>query len=331
MQKPFALVAIASMALLLAGCQSAPSDLVGDLSCQPTAPGTASDAVVVLGGADAVPSVRFEEALAPARTQRTVVNPGEGRLAEPGSQVTFAYAAFDAATGDVIDAVGYGTPHAQVVLDGRSMVSGLEGALRCSAEGSRIAAVVPPEEAFGDAGSEKHGIAASDSVVLIVDVVSIAADRALGERQPVMDSLPQVHVGATGEPQVTIPPKSPPTAFSATVMRKGEGLVVTEGATVTVEYRGVVWASGRTFDSSWQRDDPVRMPTSSFMKAFGDAIVGNTVGSQVLAIVPPALGFGDEGSREFGIDAADTMVYVIDILAVVQPITPAPITPGEGE
>jgi peptidylprolyl isomerase len=322
-QKPIAFVAFAGAVLLLAACQSPPSELTGDLSCQPTATGTASEAIVVLGGPETIPSVRFTEALTPARTQRTVVDPGEGRLAEPGSLVTFAYAAFDASTGDLIDAVGYRTPPAQAVLDGRSLVAGLEDVILCSNAGSRIAAVLPPEETFGGTGSEQYGIEASDSVVVIVDVVSVAADRAVGEEQAVMDSLPEVHVGATGEPQITIPPKTPPTTYSATVLKRGDGVEVTPGATVTVEYRGVVWATGRTFDSTWQRDTLVRMPTSNYQKGFGDALLGQTVGSQVLAIVPPALGFGADGNREFGIAGDDTLVYVIDILASVPPLTPA--------
>lgn len=322
MQKSIAFVAFASIALLLAACQSAPGESTGELSCQPTAAGAASDAVVVRGGGDAVPSVRFDEALAPARTQRTVVQAEEGRLAEPGSLVTFAYAAFDAASGDMIDAVGYESPYAQVALNGRSLLTGVEKALLCATAGSRIAAVIPPEESFDGDGNEQYGIAASDSVVLVIDVVSIAADRAQGERQVVMDSLPQADVGATGEPLITIPPKSSPTGYSATVLKLGEGDAVIEGATVTVEYRGVVWSSGRTFDSSWHRDELVRMPTSSFWKGFGDALLGQKVGSQVLAIIPPEFGFGADGNRELGIEADDTMVFVIDILAVVQPPMP---------
>lgn len=322
MQKPIAVVAFASIALILASCQTPPGETVSRHSCEPAAAGAASDAVDVLGGDSTVPRVRFDEPLAAASTQRTVLNDGNGRIAEQGSLVTFAYAAFNGTTGDAIDAIGYDSPPSQVVLNGTSLVAGLEKALLCTAAGSRVAAVIPPGEAFDGRGAEQHGVSAEDPVVLVVDLIDVAADRAHGERQPVRDSLPRVDVGATGEPQITIPPQSPPTTYSATVLRKGSGEEVTAGATVTVEYRGVVWSSGRTFDSSWYRDELVRMPTSSYLPSIEDAMLGQTVGSQVLAIVPPAFGFGDEGNREFGIDSHDTMVFVIDILAVVQPPSP---------
>jgi FKBP-type peptidyl-prolyl cis-trans isomerase len=158
--------------------------------------------------------------------------------------------------------------------------------------------------------------------VLVIDVAAVAADRATGERQEVMDSLPRVDIAATGEPQVTIPPKSPPAMYSSTVLKLGEGEQVAEGDTVTVEYLGVEWASGRIFDSSWFNDDLVRMPTSSFLPGIGDALVGKTVGSQVLVIIPPEFGYGDEGNRELGIESDDTMVFVVDVLAVVKQPSP---------
>lgn len=319
-------MALASVALLLAGCQSAPIDRRGEHGCEPVAPGAASAAVEVRGGQSAVPSIEIDGTLAPYRTQRTVVEPGNGRIAEEGSLVTFAYAAFSGSSGDVIDTVGYQSPYSQVVLNGRSLVAGVEKSLLCSTAGSRIAAVIPMADAFGELGNERYGLSAADPIVLVIDVVAVAADRAVGERQAVMDNLPGVDVAATGEPQITIPPKSPPAEYSATVLRLGEGDAVAEGATVTVEYLGVEWASGRTFDSSWYQDDLVRMPTSSFPKGIGDALVGKAVGSQVLVIIPPAFGYAEEGNRELGIEADDTMVFVVDILAVVQP--PASVVEG---
>jgi len=57
------------------------------------------------------------------------------------------------------------------------------------------------------------------------------------------------------------------------------------------------------------------MPTSSYLKGIGDALVGKTVGSQILVVIPPKFGYGDEGNMELGIDADDTMVFVVDILS----------------
>jgi len=327
--KKIAVAALASIALLLAGCQSAPVDPVSETGCVPADPGAASDSVQVSwGGADvldAVPSIQIDGALDVHRTQRTVEREGQGRMAKNGSLVTFAYAAFNGSSGELIDSAGFGSTYPQVVLDGTSLIAGMEKALLCAAEGSRITAVVPAIEAFGESGDEGYGIPASIPVVLAIKVVDVAADRAVGKRQEVIDSLPRVDVGATGEPHVTIPPRSAPADYSATVLRLGEGDPVSEGATVTVEYLGVEWQSGRIFDSSWYRDQLVRMPTSSFLEGIGTALIGKPVGSQLLVIIPPKDGYGVEGNPELGIDSGDTMVFVVDILAAL----PLPTTETE--
>jgi peptidylprolyl isomerase len=43
--------------------------------------------------------------------------------------------------------------------------------------------------------------------------------------------------------------------------------------------------------------------------------VGQTVGSRVLLVVPPADAYGSAGKPEAGIGSTDTLVFVVDILA----------------
>ncbi|MDQ1513016.1 MAG: hypothetical protein QOC59_858, partial [Microbacteriaceae bacterium] len=48
---------------------------------------------------------------------------------------------------------------------------------------------------------------------------------------------------------------------------------------------------------------------------FRKALVGQKVGSQVVAIVPPAEGYGKAGGAGGAIKGTDVMVFVVDILA----------------
>jgi FKBP-type peptidyl-prolyl cis-trans isomerase len=51
--------------------------------------------------------------------------------------------------------------------------------------------------------------------------------------------------------------------------------------------------------------------------AFRDALVGQSVGSRVVVIIPAALGYGPNGGTEDGsIGPEDTIVFVIDILGI---------------
>ncbi|MEO6309178.1 MAG: FKBP-type peptidyl-prolyl cis-trans isomerase, partial [Leifsonia sp.] len=46
----------------------------------------------------------------------------------------------------------------------------------------------------------------------------------------------------------------------------------------------------------------------------GKALVGQAVGSQVIAVIPPADGYGEAGVPNAGIGGTDTLVFVVDIL-----------------
>ena len=48
---------------------------------------------------------------------------------------------------------------------------------------------------------------------------------------------------------------------------------------------------------------------------FAQALEGQTVGSQILAVIPPELGYGEAGNEGAGIKGTDTLVFVVDILA----------------
>ena len=48
--------------------------------------------------------------------------------------------------------------------------------------------------------------------------------------------------------------------------------------------------------------------------AWDEGLVGQTVGSQVLLVVPPDKGYGADGNPDIGVKGTDTMVFVVDIL-----------------
>jgi peptidylprolyl isomerase len=86
------------------------------------------------------------------------------------------------------------------------------------------------------------------------------------------------------------------------------------GDNVTLHYSGFLWDSGSKFDSSWDRGEPVQFEVSPGMliEGFLSAVVGQEVGSRVVVVIPPALGYGQQASAT--IPANSTLVFVIEIL-----------------
>ncbi|MCD2169325.1 FKBP-type peptidyl-prolyl cis-trans isomerase [Microbacterium sp. JC 701] len=81
-----------------------------------------------------------------------------------------------------------------------------------------------------------------------------------------------------------------------------------------MQYTGALYDGGTVFDSSWQRGEPAQFVTNQVVDGFRQALEGQTVGSQVVVVIPPASGYGDQAQGE--IPANSTLVFVVDILGV---------------
>lgn len=78
---------------------------------------------------------------------------------------------------------------------------------------------------------------------------------------------------------------------------------------------GVAWSTGDVFDSTWgdgKTPVTVTVGADEVIEGLDDTLVGVPVGSQLLVVVPPTLGFGAVEGHAL---AKETLVYVIDVLA----------------
>lgn len=291
--------------------------------CVATPSGSASDAVKVTGDVGKLPVVTFDPGLTAPSTERSVVIEGDGDTVLKGDTVQVQFSILNGATAVNIDGTGYTDDTlAEFDVDEAKLLPGLVKTLQCSTVGSRVVGVIPPADAFGDAGSQQLGIGASDDMVFVVDIVAIkpapepALPKADGVDQPPVDGFPTVVLDDSGRPTVTIPDTAPPADFQLAVLKKGDGPVVPEASDVTVHYEGINWNTKVIFDESWARGTPSTFNTSRVVAGFTKALVGQTVGSQVIVVIPPDLGYGPDGGRAPDIGPTDTLVFVIDILGL---------------
>lgn len=308
----------AALLLSLAACApggSAPAD--GD--CAPA--GAASDAISVEGAFGEVPTIEFDGPLTPDVTQRTIIEQGEGDAAANGDTVVIEYTVLNGETGAELATTGFTGENAErfPIDTASAQLVGFSLLLDCATPGTRLAGVIPPAEGFGDQGVPELSLTGSESLVFVIDVVSIvppALERAEGEAQEAPEGFPTVELADNGAPTITLPDSEPFTEFDLAVLILGDGPVVEDGQTVTVHYTGMNWNTGEIFDSSWERGMTADFPTSGVIQGFRDALVGQTVGSQVIAIIPPDLGYGPSGGTPDGsIGPDDVIVFVVDILA----------------
>lgn len=306
------IVTLSTAAVALTACQTPPEP---DEDAPGCAPENASLGVDAEGALFSRPEVSFDVPLRPLTTERLVLIEGDGRVAVPGSLVTVEFVAFNGATGEPVEASGYGAPgigNTVIPLDMGSATPGVRRALLCATAGSRVAAVVHPEDAVGQ--RLVPGLGADDPLVYVFDVVAVAPEAADGAPQESDPALPTVD-DSLGVPTVTVPDVPAPTKLVSVPVLLGDGPVVRANADVTIRYRSVLWRNGLTVDENWSALRPDRVALSELLPGVEQGLIGATVGSRVLIVVPPSLGYGPSGDPASSVTSTDTLVWVVDVLA----------------
>jgi len=120
---------------------------------------------------------------------------------------------------------------------------------------------------------------------------------------------------AMPRPHVTVPKGKPPTQLVVKDLKKGTGAVVAPGETLKVNYIGVLYDTGKTFDTNFGKL-PLMFPigTGQVIPGWDKGLIGMRVGGRRELIIPPDLAYGSQGSGKIPPNA--TLVFVVDLLGV---------------
>ena len=276
--------------------------------------------VVVRGDAEAQPALDYEVPLVVDRAVVEVIWEGTGPRAVDGQPILVNYYAEHGDDGSVINET-YSTEPKPYLLTAEELGVEIYSALSGKRVGSRILHVSPP------------GPGEASATVAVFDLLPT---RAAGEEVEPREGLPVVTLSSRGIPSVELPEAAaPPTDLLVQPLIRGSGRQVMAGQVITVQFVGVTW-EGTEVDSTWDPGElPVAFPigVGSVIAGWDQALVEQTVGSQVLLVVPPHLGWGGS-QHEF---ADQTLVFVVDILATsggvpVPTVAPSPTAePSDAE
>jgi peptidylprolyl isomerase len=168
---------------------------------------------------------------------------------------------------------------------------------------------------------------AGTSIVLVIDIEGSILGKAYGVDQIPQQGMPSVVTAPDGQPGVTVPAEDPPTSLKIAVLKQSDGEVVKDGELIYAHYLRLDWSDPKSASSTKSTWDGYGNPEVLTLSPLDpetnvglttgalQAIVGQKVGSQILAVVPPSFGFPD-GTAPDGVDSTSTLVYVIDILGV---------------
>ena len=115
-----------------------------------------------------------------------------------------------------------------------------------------------------------------------------------------------------GAPAVPVKVGPPPSTLVTEDLKPGTGATVTPGVNITVNYIGVSCSTGKIFDSSYGTGEPLTSPLSGLIPGWQQGIPGMKVGGQRLLGIPPAQGYGEDGSGD--IAPGETLWFVVEVL-----------------
>lgn len=328
-QRVGVLVAAAALVVGVSACGSSKASSGSGTASSPSGSNAASavatgSSATVSGEFGKKPTIAIPKGDPPAKTQVNVVIKGTGPALKTGDlAVVDDYGRTwksDTPFADTYDASSP-IPDTLPVGTGQIALTGLDGALVGVPQGSRVLVVLPPSEGFGNvSGQLPSGVTKTDTAVMVFDVIGGYADDAGPTGKAVTNGggdLPTVtSADLHSKPTISIPKTNPPSQLKVTTLIQGDGPAVTKGQELVVQYVGEIWASGKEFDSSWQRKSPTAFPVGvgQLIPAWDTGLVGVKVGSRVLMVVPPAEGYGASGQSDAGIKGTDTLVFVVDVL-----------------
>ena len=262
----------------------------------------ALEAVTVEGAAGAEPTVTLPSTpFTVSAAVATVLDEGTGEEIVDGDLIDLHSVWVNGTDGSTLQSTWTGSPE-QIVVSADSLAPVLADVLLGGKVGTRFVFAVPSGE--------------DTTSVAVGEVVSKRPGRAEGTAVAPVDGLPTVTLADDGAPSLEPADGEAPTTLVVQPLIEGSGPEVAAGQTVLVHYTGWLW-DGTQFDSSWERGVPFPVENvgqASVIAGWNEGLVGQKVGSQVMLVVPPDKGYGEEGSGDT-IPGGSTLVFVVDILA----------------
>ncbi|MBQ9687982.1 MAG: FKBP-type peptidyl-prolyl cis-trans isomerase [Aeriscardovia sp.] len=302
-------VASIVMCLSVAACGNSSASTLAELQ-----------GVTAKGESGKQPTVSFKKPMTIKENSYAVLIKGTGQQLQSGDRVCTQDITYNARTGAVIDSTWTkNTPVCTLVLNSNVKQSYLN-IFEAQKVGATIAFGIPgtntsTSNTNNSSSSSSSSVAnASDSYITALTIVSVSKDLDKAQGTKVTNipaDLPKVTFNSDGVPtSINMNNYKSNGKLVSQDLIQGNGATLTANDTAVVKYSGWILSNGKEFNSDWKNS--VDFQLSNTIKGFQQGLVGKKVGSQVLLVIPPDLGYGSTSNN--GIPANSTLVFVVDIL-----------------
>ncbi|MBW3087552.1 FKBP-type peptidyl-prolyl cis-trans isomerase [Bifidobacterium sp. 82T24] len=305
-----ACAAVLTLSLAACGGSNGSSDSSSSSSSSSSTSLTEMSGITASGKLGEKPKVTFKTPFTVKNATYQILQKGDGDVIEDGDRLCTQQMILDAKSGEEVDNTwDKNTPECGILVKKNSIDDAYYNLFKGMKVNTTIALGVDTSS-----GSTSSGTLEKYINVMTIVSKSKAITKATGDKVTNIPSdLPKVTLASNGKPSLDLNGYKPGNKLVVQTLIKGKGAKVKETQTVSAHYTGWLASNGKQFDSSWDRGEPSDFALNQVVKGWTQGLTGQTVGSQVLLVIPPSLGYGSQAQN--GIPANSTLIFVVDILA----------------
>lgn len=153
------------------------------------------------------------------------------------------------------------------------------------------------------------------ALMVSVPLLAVAVLAGCSSASPAAPNV-SVSGGFGASPSVKIPDQKAGNTLTVKTLVHGNGPTLAKSDVFASNYAVYLWSgtSHKLVQSTFAAKSPQPLIASELLPGLREALVGKKIGSRVLAVIPPADGYGKGGNPQAGIKGTDTLVFVVDLL-----------------
>jgi peptidylprolyl isomerase len=189
------------------------------------------------------------------------------------------------------------------------VIPGWTEGVQLMSEGDKFRFFIPPDLAYGEAGTPGGPIGPNEALIFDVELLKVSnpeRNRAAAEKF-LADNAKKAGVKATAS------------GLQYEVLTEGPagGRSPTDADKVRVHYEGRL-VDGTVFDSSYARGEPLEFALASVIPGWTEGVQLMSEGDKFRLYIPPALGYGEQGTPGGPIGPNEALIFDVELLKVVE-------------